>query len=383
MNIIEKSNEFLRILSIVSNENSQNKISGERLRKLLDINRNDFPSIIHFLKEKGRIILLNSNNDVSITATGIEAVYELKKGKKFVIVGFLKAEHLPTSRDGNDFIFYYNLIKNDGTISERNRIKVGISGSLEVQWNYQLPNENIYDGINLEKILFQYAKNTVFEKLREGTLNQYEEMTLLTGMYGDCLYKNVEDLIEPVNLIYEIEINDKGLVEQIEENKLAPLIIEKRDVINARFNSLHNMKLFSLTQERDLLNLFKDANTEEEFTQRILSLANVVQSLNIEGLKTLNKNFDKSDKSINLLEKYLKEKYNGYEDIIKIFRSIVDIRNGFPIHTDSDDKGRLLSSYKYLELDYPIKNFNKSWMILLSKYNDTLNKLDNILSKTH
>jgi len=65
---------------------------------------------------------------------------------------------------------------NDGTI-ENKTIGVFASDILSMTW--QLPfNDKPQDA---EKILLQFAKDTIIEKLKEGTLNDQEELVLMSA----------------------------------------------------------------------------------------------------------------------------------------------------------------------------------------------------------
>jgi hypothetical protein len=64
--------------------------------------------------------------------------------------------------------------------------------------------------------------------------------------------------------------------------------------------------------------------------------------------------------------------------LIDVFRNIIRIRQGFPIHSD---KAGIISSLKYFELKYPIEDFSSAWKIILFNYRDALKELREITAK--
>ena len=140
---------------------------------------------------------------------------------------------------------------NDGTI-ENKTIGVFASDILSMTW--QLPfNDKPQDA---EKILLQFAKDTIIEKLKEGTLNDQEELVLMSATQPPVCPYNPQNLIETKYAEYEIETSNKLLMEEISENKLAASIIETRDIINVVFASKHNEKAFASKSRKKLIRFF-------------------------------------------------------------------------------------------------------------------------------
>src|SRR5690606_7293240 len=103
---------------------------------------------------------------------------------------------------------------------------------------------------DLAKILLQFGKDKIIEKLKEGTLTDDEELILLTSTHPKESPYDPDKLIDIENAEYEVEVGHKMLSEDIKENKLAASIIETRDRINAIFYSKHQKKLLLLNEER-------------------------------------------------------------------------------------------------------------------------------------
>lgn len=374
MNIIEKSNDFLRILALLVYEDIGKQISIIDVKKSLGINNSNLQSVLNYLLEKKRINQ-GSSGSINLTAQGLEKVYSLKENKEYRILKFLFIEQLPIVRDGDDLMFHYQIYNGSKLIADKNKIKVGISGVLQAVWNHQLKGQ-FFEEKNFVNILFQYGKDKVIEKLKEGTLNKIEEVELLSTTHPKCLYDDLDSLIEPTDTILEVDIGQKKLTQQIEENKLAALIIEVRDVINAKFYEIYKERLLTINEERNLLDFFKSANTEEEFSHRISSLGNISKNINSKILKKIINEYEPEDKSLHLLDKFFKENNIDSMDIIKIIRNIGIIRNGYPNHTDSVG----IKAYDYFSENYPIVNYNASWKNLLQHYYKALKQLEKIIS---
>lgn len=275
-------------------------------------------------------------------------------------------------RDATELIFPFRLIDSgligspeEESKSTYHQISVVVTGSLVACWN-------LTDDQRL-RVMYEYAKRHVVEKIREGTLSEFEEIDLHT--------RNVElpcpfdpDRIEnPINAIVPVEIAKKKFMEDSSFLVLASSIIDARDNINAIFNLLNKDKLIVLVEERDLLQFFRDVETKEEFSYRLCALANAATNMNIQCLRQITEIEDKGVKSIQLLESYLDKIGISNKDSIKTFRKINKLRQSYPVHGDRT-KG-VLDAHKYFEIEYPIIDFSASWKKLLEKYLEALHQL--------
>ena len=206
-----------------------------------------------------------------------------------------------------------------------------------------------------------------------------EEIFLATYDQPNTCPYNPDRIEDPDKYSEIIEIPEKSLQENINFNQLAAEIIEKRHNINVIFYDKYKCKLFLLKQEKDLLQLFKEANSEEELTYRLCSLANLVTNLNGNKIKEILSSSLKDNKTIDLFEEYLKSLTNNSEDIIKTFRNINKIRQAFPVH--ADENSGLNEAYKYFNIKYPIDNYNETWKKLLNNYSISLEKILNIFTQ--
>lgn len=161
---------------------------------------------------------------------------------------------------------------------------------------------------------------------------------------------------------------------------MASSIIDARDNINAIFNLRNKDKLIVLVEERDLLQLFRDAQTMEEFFYRLCALANAATHMNTKCLRRLTQIEDTKVKSIQLLESYLDKIGIAGSKIIKTLRNINKLRQSYPVHGDRT-KG-VLEAHEYFTIEYPIADYSVTWKKLLKRYLEALQKLLKELKET-
>ena len=277
-----------------------------------------------------------------------------------------------TGRDMTELFFPFRLVDDAliGSPEEMNRssnhlIKVGVSGSLSACWD--LTDDQLL------RVMFEYGKRHVIQKVKDGTLGDEEELELNTyNAECPCPF-DPSRLENPINAVVKINTTAKKIMENKTFLQLASAIIDARDNINAVFFGKYKDKLIIVGEERDLLQFFRDAETQEEFFFRMCALANAVTKMNIECLRKLTKITDKDFKSIKLLEEYLKKKNISDSKIIDVFRNINKMRQGYPVHGDRV-KG-VIDAHNYFSLDYPVTNYSAAWKTLLTYYRDSLHCL--------
>jgi hypothetical protein len=369
--------DYLKALYLKSKTNLRNGFDEKIIARLIGLDRNEAQNVIHYLAGKNYLDTKNNFGDnISLTPNGIDYVLELHKNKVYKVIRFQKAKYLPpASRLVFGFFYWYDTISDDGKI-EQKTISAFASDILTMTWGLTWEGNGNRDA---EKILLQFAKNKIIEKLKEGTLNEHEELTLMTSNQPNTCPYNSENLIETKFAEFEIEMESKTLYEEIMENKLAPSIIETRDEINAIFREKYKSNLLLLNEERNLLDFFKTASSLEEFSFRVSSLGEVSRNLNIHILRKLTNNeLDTEKKSVDLLEEFIKLQNIDAHDIIAILRNFGKIRQAYPIHSDNS---RVIKGLEYFKLDYPVKDFENSWTTLLDNYLISLKQLFNLLTE--
>jgi len=302
-------------------------------------------------------------------------------------IKFGQPRHLPTEMDGIEIAYPYKIIetpkekyKLENPKSSDYTIKVAISGSLAITWGFEIWKSNDYY-YDLIKLLLPYAIEEIKKKYKEGTLNKFEEIVLLTTNHPENRIYDIQKLPEVNNHVETINIHEdeKKIYEEIEINKLAGEIIQYRDLINAIIYNSNKVKLLELDQERNLFEFFKGAKTNEDFSHRIASLGALVGKLNKKFLKEITEYEGSELGTIGLL-KLLVEKYDPSKiSITEILRQINRLRQGYPIH--SDKATGVIEAHEYFKIDYPITDFEKAWSILLEQYLHSLKELFELIKK--
>lgn len=292
--------------------------------------------------------------------------------KKYYI-RFLNIYEIPSDRDAFEISYPYQIVDGDyfgkpdqDFYTKTYDLKIGITGRMDAAWRAKDKN------FSLMKVLFEYGKRHVIQKLKDDTLQKEEELIISSKTHPDKCPFDSAKLEFPNDKWIEVKLENKPIMKEEEFNDLAAFIIDARDNINTLFHKLNNDKLFLIDQERDLLQLFRNAKSPEEFIYRVTSLRNIITNINSTKLIELVNDNQPDNQSINVLERYLKKEFStNYNDsIIKTFRHINRLRMSYPIHGDQVDG--IIEALKYFGLTYPIIDFTNAWKILLSNYKITL-----------
>lgn len=283
----------------------------------------------------------------------------------------------PASRLQFGYLYFYDIIHHNGK-TESKTIEVFASDILSMTWGLDFYKQGSRDA---EKILLQYAKEAVIEKFKEGTLNEREEVLLLTSTQPSVSPYNPANLVVTEQEEFTIEPEKKVLSQEIKDNKLAASIIETRDIINALFSASHGERLLLLDQERNLLDFFKPAKNEEEYFHRIASLGQTARNINPSVLRKLLNETNSTIGSVALLDKFLISKNKQNKDITDTLKHIGYIRKGYPIHGDNIKD--VLVGYKYFKLKYPVEDFENTWTTILNRYLLALKQLYEIFGSIY
>lgn len=294
-------------------------------------------------------------------------------------IRFLGGMHLPRQRDAIEYVFDFSIIDSnligmpeERTSTEYVTIQTSITGTLHAMWSNQDPS------LDIMKVLFEFSKRHISEKIKEGTILQKEALWLSTTSQPQSSPFESSKIQMRNGDSFDVEILGVPIMENSSYMQLATNIIETRDYINGVAKEKLGGRLLSLLSERDLLQLFREAKTEEEFVYRMSALKNIAINMNEELLK----NSIQTDKtvtgSINLFENYLKQSSEYDETPIKVLRSINRLRQAYPIHTDAADG--VQDAHRFFVLPYPIKNYDQAWRTILVSYSDALKRIFEILN---
>jgi hypothetical protein len=289
----------------------------------------------------------------------------------------LTFEEGSTQRDGSLYVFEFALVDSalvgkpeEKFNTTKHKILVYITGRMEGSWMHRQPQ------IDFMKVCYEFAKRELMQKVKDGTIRKRQELEISSiNSSNECPFDSGRIKMS-VGEFIEFEIGEK-LMEDKSLLQIATSIIDNRDFINALIKEKHKVKLFLLTDERDLLQLFRNANSLEEFVFRISALQKLVTNMNKEFLRKITSITDTEVKSISLLESFL-QTYSQYEEqSIKIIRNINRLRQLYPIHGDSTTG--VLEAHKDLGIEYPIISHSEAWNKVLIHYDDALRRILEII----
>lgn len=285
---------------------------------------------------------------------------------------FEPTRRIVSGRDVTEYVFPFRLVDTEliGSADEISRsshhtITVVVSRTLASCWGFTDDQSH--------RVMFEYGKRHIVQKMRDGTLGKSEELDLHTrNVELPCPF-DPERIENPVNAEVKVESTEKKLMEDSTFLQIASTIIDARDNINAIFNAVNKDKLIFLTEERDLLQFFRDAESREDFFYRLCALANAATQMNLKCLRRLTQTEDTQMKSIQLLEVYLNKSGVVNHQIIDTLRNINKMRQGYPVHGDRA-KG-VLDAHRYFAIEYPISDYSDAWKKLLNSYLEALQQL--------
>ena len=283
-----------------------------------------------------------------------------------------------SGRNFTEYVFPFRLVDTE-LIGNPDEISRSSYHKITVIISRTLASCRDFDDDQQHRVMFEYGKRHIMQKVRDGTLREFEELDLHTANVELPCPFDPGRIENPINAQVKIESTDKKIMENSTFLQIASSIIDARDNINAIFNLINEDKLFVLTEERDLLQFFRDAESREDFFFRLCALANAATQMNLQCLRRLTQTEDTQVKSIQLLEAYLKNSAVLDQPIIDTLRNINKMRQGYPVHGDRV-KG-VLGAHRYFEIEYPIENYSAAWKILLNSYLKALQQLLEALKK--
>ena len=288
-------------------------------------------------------------------------------------VTFFEPYEMPHTRAAIEYVFPFCAVDSSMIGEPRQKslttthiIKMDITTTLLAVWR-------IPDKESIIKVLFQYAREDVEQKIKDGMLSDEQELSLATYNSPESCPFDISSIPTPTNYSFEVDIPIGGLSSMTEkgELELASRIIYARDNINTLFHSFYKDRLLLLREERSLLDLLRHANNEEEFVFRLSSLATMIDSMNIDALRKVTSSANKQLKSISLLELLLRQEGCERPDrVCAILRNIARFRQGYPIHGDRVDG--VVEAHKFFCFSYPMSNYNEAWKTLMLNYLEAL-----------
>ena len=274
------------------------------------------------------------------------------------LVRFQPYSEITTDRDALAFRFPFQVVNTSAvgkadeiSLTTQHVVDVSVSGTQAAVWGVQLAL--------LPKILFEYGRQHIEQKIVDGVLGPKESLDLYTGNTESPCPFSPAHIAEPSTAQFEIEIQGSPLMESESSVSLASRIVDLRDNINAVFHSKHNEKLLTIREERDLVQFFREAASAEEFFYRLCALANLVTNLNISVLRKITGIADNEKKSLSLLGAYLAQAGSSTDDVVPPLRHINRLRQAYPVH--GDRVNGVLEAHRSLGIEYPIRDHQLAW----------------------
>jgi hypothetical protein len=159
-------------------------------------------------------------------------------------------------------------------------------------------------------------------------------------------------------------------------------ISEVRDQINALAKSLWGDRVLQLSQERSLIDMYKNADTQTEFRARIQSLGGIAKDLNRTLLAKVSGTPNPSAVGDFILLEQALATLGPQIDVASVTSNLKHInylRQGYPAHGDNSDK--FLLAHRHLTLPYPVQDFGEAWERIPLGYFGSMKALLELLSR--
>jgi hypothetical protein len=287
-------------------------------------------------------------------------------------ITFTYKEYLPITKDALDVNFHFNVIDSslvgapeEKSVQTHHVVKVTITRTLAACWGLE-PEDR-------DKVMFEYGKRHVIEKIKDGNLGAEEELWLSSYKVPSQCPFDPARIENPEGAIVTVRTHETPIMQDAGQVTLAGQIIDARDNINALFFQKYKEKLIVLVEERDLLQFFREATTHEEFVYRITALKNAACNLNKKALTSITSSSDPKLGTIALLEKLLSSCPSPDAKVITTLRHLNRIRQCYPVHGDRVDG--VIEAHEYFKLPYPVVDYQAAWRSLLVIYLDSLKRL--------
>lgn len=222
------------------------------------------------------------------------------------------------------------------------------------------------------------ATSILLSTASEGTLDKLQPIQLNT--YTAPEHPPTQPQVLP-GVVFSIPEPEKPRPRRPSFSFLSDDIAEIRDQINAISGDLLGDRLLELPQERAILDVYKPAETPEEFRSRVQSLAGICTAMN----KTIMGNYLKKEStrdigSILLLEELLCTfaSPDKVTEICNVLKNVNELRKGYPAHGDNTEK--FLSAHDFFGISYPITNHESSWERILGAYFRAMKLLTQVLA---
>jgi hypothetical protein len=282
-------------------------------------------------------------------------------------------EVTPSGMDGHRYRVAFEVGEKRGDQfhpSQSRELDVHTSGTLQTVWGKTDAQMSTYSGTSAASHVLDLAKKNSLDAVNE---------PLLLNTYTAPKVPPESPRLEP------------GVLIRLDETPSAPEprtlsflsedVSELRDQINALSKDLWGGRLLLLSQERPLFDMYKAANTAEEFRARVQSLGIIAKDLDRDLLRQVA--CIASDVQIGdfvLLGKAIETlKGEASSDAVCApLKQLNNLRQGYPTH--GDNAKMFLEAHRYFGLPYPVTSFSEAWELVLARYFESMRALRNALS---
>lgn len=290
--------------------------------------------------------------------------------KQFIrLLGIVKR---PQSRiDGSEYDLFFEL----GTQTEQTftqlkafTVLVQVSGTLEAIW--RISSEE------MGKVAAALTLPRILELAREGKLDEIEPIKLNT--YSAPHQPPPDRAPEgSMHALVEAASPKQDSVTSF----LSEDISEVRDQINALSKAVWGDRILLLSQERPLLDMYKNAQTQLDFRARVQSLGVIAKDLNRPVLAKAAALSDHGSVGDFVLMEMALETIAPKDQITPltaVLKQVNSLRQGYPAHGDNAD--RFLAAHRYFGFPYPITDYSAAWEQILGKYFNAMKGIRELLS---
>jgi hypothetical protein len=282
-------------------------------------------------------------------------------------------EVTPSGMDGHRYRAAFEVGEKRGDHfhpTESRELDVLASGTLQAVWGKSDAQMSTYSGTS--------AASHVLDLARKNSLDALSE-PLLLNTYTAPKVPPETPRLEPGALIpIDAAPNEP---QRRTLSFLSEDVSELRDQINALSKDLWGGRLLLLSQERPLFDMYKSANSAEEFRARVQSLGIIAKDLDRDLLRqVVGIAPDVQIGDFVLLGKAIEslEGEGSAETVCLPLKQLNNLRQGYPTH--GDNAKMFLEAHRYFGLPYPVTSFSEAWESVLATYFESMRALRNALS---
>jgi len=248
---------------------------------------------------------------------------------------------------------------------------------------------NYFDLIDeIEKVLgYEYVPSYLLPRFRPLNLvfktgsNKYPDWTMPSEIIP-VVQEELRSFKRPVRRPRPRETPDIRLLRiERETSVIVDKIVEARRNINLLFERNFKTRFFK-QNEMAVNDIHKPCSNEEEFNNRIMSLARLISEIETQNVLKLIKSKQPEPGSINILEAFLEENFQNYDKtVIKNLRVIMTLRSKkYPIHRDDP---AFIDALNYFGRTGFPPDWQELWEASMQRYLESLQGLVSVLLKTN